>query len=73
MFLAMVETALPRPLQSFQLLCTRCRASLHYVRQDRSQGVYEHHYYCHRCGQRHAAWCYEWEPDGMGCGARPRQ
>jgi predicted RNA-binding Zn-ribbon protein involved in translation (DUF1610 family) len=44
------------------LLCIRCGASLFYVRQDRARGVLEHRFECPRCGQWHAARCYDWEP-----------
>jgi len=51
----------PHPIESFTLLCVRCRASLFYTRQDRTAGIPEHHYQCRRCGQKHAAWSYDWE------------
>ncbi len=53
--------ALPRPRESFTLLCARCGSSLFYVRQDRARGVLEHHFACRRCGQKHAAWS-GWDP-----------
>jgi len=54
---------LPRPRESFTLLCIRCGSSLFYVRQDRARGVIEHHHFaCRRCGQKHAAWS-GWEPN----------
>jgi len=53
--------ALPRPRESFTLLCVRCGSSLFYVRQDRARGVLEHHFACPRCGQKHAAWS-GWDP-----------
>ena len=52
---------LPRPRESFHLLCVRCGASLFYVRQDRARGVSEHQFACRRCEQKHAAWD-QWQP-----------
>jgi len=51
----------PRPRESLHLLCVRCGASLFYVRQDRTRKIYEHHFECRRCGQKHAAWG-QWNP-----------
>src|SRR2546422_10343400 len=58
--MAMEPTPLPRPRESFELLCIRCGGSLYYVRQDRAAGVFEHRFECRRCGQKHAAWSYDW-------------
>jgi predicted RNA-binding Zn-ribbon protein involved in translation (DUF1610 family) len=41
--------------------CVDCGRPLIYVRQDRQRGVLEHRYECGKCGQRHAAWSYDWE------------
>jgi len=49
------------PRESFHLLCVRCGAGLFYVRQDRARKIYEHHFECRRCGQKHAAWG-QWHP-----------
>jgi len=49
-------------LSALAPLCVRCGSSLYYVRQDRACGVFEHRFDCRRCGQRHAAWSYDWEP-----------
>src|SRR5258705_12465209 len=59
--MALEPAKLPRPIESFQLLCVRCRPGLYYVRQDRELGVLVHHLACRRCGQKHAAWT-GWEP-----------
>jgi ribosomal protein S14 len=56
-----MASALPRPRESFTLLCVRCGASLYYVRQDRARDVLEHRFECRRCGQWHAAWRDEFE------------
>lgn len=63
-------TPLPRPRESFTLLCVRCGSPLYYVRQDRARGVFEHRFDCRRCGRKHAAWSYDWEPgDSSSAGA----
>jgi len=58
------SAVLPRPRESFTLLCVRCGGSRYYVRQDRARGVFEHRFDCRRCGQKHAAWSYDWAPGG---------
>jgi len=69
---AMDVAKLPRPVESCALLCVRCGAGLYYVRQDRARGIFQHRFECRRCGQRHAAWSYEWEPGSSpGPGNRP--
>ena len=62
---AMDPTPLPRPRESFRLLCVRCGAALFYVHQDRARGVPEHHFACRRCGQKHAAW-ERWKAEHVG-------
>ena len=57
-----MDSAPPRPRFGLSPLCVRCGGPLLYIRQDRAGGVLEHRYDCGRCGQRHAAWSYEWEP-----------
>ena len=49
-------------LASGERRVSNLRSSLYYVRQDCARGVFEHRFECRRCGQKHAAWRYDWEP-----------